>query len=527
MKRVLVSDNLSEIGIQTLKNSPGIQVDVDTNLSKEELIKKIKGYHGLAIRSATKVTSDIIDAAKNLQVIGRAGIGLDNVDIEAATKRGIVVMNAPEGNMITTAEHTISMMLSLSRNIPQATASMKAKKWEKKRFMGRELFNKTLGIVGLGRIGSIVADRARGMKMNVIAYDPFISEDKVNEMGIELVSLDELFERSHYITLHVPLSDETRNLINEEAFKKMKRGVIIINCARGGMVNEKDLYEAIKSGKVAGAALDVFEQEPPQNNPLFDLDEVICTPHLGASTDEAQKNVAAAIAEQIANYLLHGTIKNAVNVTSVSGDTFARIKPYMDLAEKLGSFQSQLESGALEEITVEYSGDIVELDVTPITTSILTGIFRPILGDSVNFVNAPIIAKERGVKVVEAKSTKTEDFTSLLTVKTRSTKEENIVAGTLFGKKEPRIIRINKFRLEAIPQGNLLLFNTVDRPGVIGNIGSILGNTNINIANMQFSREEIGGKAIVLLNIDTPVSKKILGELTKLPNVVSIKQLKL
>ena len=527
MKRVLVSDSLSEIGIQTLKDSPGIQVDVDTNLSKEELIKKIKDYHGLAIRSATKVTSNIINAAKNLQVIGRAGIGLDNVDIEAATKRGIVVMNAPEGNMITTAEHTISMMLALSRNIPQATASMKAKKWEKKKFMGRELFNKTLGIVGLGRIGSIVADRARGMKMNVIAYDPFISEEKVNEMGVDLVSLDELFEKSHYITLHVPLSDETRNLINEEAFKKMKRGVIIINCARGGMVNEKDLYEAIKSGKVAGAALDVFEQEPPQDNPLFELDEVICTPHLGASTDEAQKNVAAAIAEQIANYLLHGTIKNAVNVPSVSGDTFAKIKPYMDLAEKLGSFQSQLESGALKEITIEYSGDIVELDVTPITTSILTGIFRPILGDSVNFVNAPIIAKERGVKVVEAKSTKTEDFTSLLTVKTRYTKEESIVAGTLFGKKEPRIIRINKFRLEAIPQGNLLLFHTVDRPGVIGNIGSILGNTDINIANMQFAREEIGGKAIVLLSIDSPVSKKILDELTKLPNVISIKQLKL
>jgi len=302
---------------------------------------------------------------------------------------------------------------------------------------------------------------------------------------------------------------------------------MIINCARGGMVNEKDLYEAIKSGKVAGAALDVFEQEPPQDSPLFDLDEVICTPHLGASTDEAQENVAVAIAEQIANYLLYGTIKNAVNVPSVSGDTLSRIKPYMDLAEKLGSFQSQLEPGALEEIAIEYSGDIAELDVTPITTSILTGIFKPILRDSINFVNAPIIAKERGVKVVESKSTKSEDFTSLLTIKTRTTKGENIVAGTLFGKKEPRIIRINKFRLEAIPQGNLLLFHTVDRPGVIGNIGSILGNTDTNIANMQFSREEIGGRAIVLLSIDTPVSKIILDELTKLPNVVSIKQLKL
>ncbi|MFH2011916.1 MAG: phosphoglycerate dehydrogenase [Pseudomonadota bacterium] len=527
MKKILVSDNLSEVGIQILKDTPNIHVDVCTNLSKEELKEKIKDYHGLAIRSATKVTADVIDAAKKLMVIGRAGIGLDNVDIEAATKRGIVVMNAPEGNMITTAEHAIAMMLSLSRNIPQATASMKANKWEKKKFRGKELFDKTLGIIGLGRIGSIVADRAKGLKMNIVAYDPFISEEKAREMEIELLSLDELFERSNYITVHVPLSEGTRNIINKKAFKKMKDGVMIINCARGGIVNEKDLYEAIKSGKVAGAALDVFEKEPPEDNPLFSLDEVICTPHLGASTDEAQENVAIAIAEQISSCLLHGTIRNAVNVPSVTGDTLTRIKPYIDLGEKLGSFQSHLEKGALEEITIEYSGDIAELDVTPITSSILIGIFKPILKDSVNFVNAPVIAKERGVKVVESKTTKSGDFTSLLTIKIRSAKEENIVAGTLFGKKEPRIIRINKFRLEAIPQGNLLLFHTVDRPGVIGNIGSVLGETDINIANMQFSREEIGGKAIVLLNIDTPVSKKIMDKLTKLPNILSIDQLKL
>jgi D-3-phosphoglycerate dehydrogenase len=527
MKRILISDNLSEKGIEILRNTQGIQVDVDTNLSKDKLIEKIKDYNGLAIRSATKVTSDVIDAAENLQVIGRAGIGLDNVDIGAATKKGIVVMNAPEGNTTTTAEHAISMMLALTRKVPQATISLKAGKWEKKKFMGREVFNKTLGVVGLGKIGSIVADRAKGLKMDVIAYDPFISKGRVSEMGIEQVSLDELFARSDYITLHIPLNEETSGLINTESFKKMKDGIMIINCARGGIVNEKDLYDAIKSKKVAGAALDVFEKEPPGDNPLFDLDEVICTPHLGASTDEAQKNVTVDIAEQMINYLLHGTIKNAVNVPSVSGDILSTIKPYMDLSEKLGRFQSQLESGAIEEINIEYIGDIAELDVTPITTSILMGIFRPIMGDTINFVNAPIIAQERNVKVVESKSRKSEDFTSLLTIRTISTKGENLVAGTLFGKNEPRIIRINKFRVETIPNGNMLLFYTIDRPKVIGNIGAILGDMDINIANMQFGREEIGGDAIVLLNIDSPVSKETIEKLSKLPNVVSIKQLKL
>ena len=527
MKKVLVSDNLSSKGIEILEKTPGVEVVVDTNLSPEDLKRTIGDYHGLAIRSATKVTADIIDTADNLRVIGRAGIGLDNVDIKAATKRGIVVMNAPEGNMTTTAEHAVSMMLSLSRNIPQATASMKAGKWEKKKFMGRELSDKTLGIVGLGRIGSIVADRAKGLRMNVIGYDPFISEERVHEMGIEQVSLDELFARSDYITLHIPRSEETRNLINKAAFEKMKQGVMIINCARGGIVNEKDLYEAIKGGKVSGAALDVFEQEPPGLNQLFELDQVICTPHLGASTDEAQQNVAVAIAEQIGNYLLRGTIRNAVNVPSVSGETLSRIQPYMNLAEMLGSFQSQLDSGPMQEIIIEYSGDIAELDVTPITTSILIGILKPIVGDSVNFVNAPIIAKDRGVKVVESKSRQSEDFTSLLSTKILSAKGESLVAGTLYGKKEPRIIRINQFRLEAVPEGNMLLFYTIDRPGTIGNIGTILGKMDINIANMQFGREEAGGNAIVLLNIDSSLSKETLNELAQLSNVLSVKQLRL
>jgi len=527
MTRVLISDNISEKGIEILRNTPGIEVDVNTGLSKEELRDKINDYHGLAIRSATKVTADILEAAKNLRVIGRAGIGLDNVDVPAATKKGIVVMNAPEGNMTTTAEHAISMMLALSRNIPQATASMKAGKWEKKRFMGRELSNKTLGIIGLGRIGSIVADRAKGLKMNVIAYDPFILQEKVHDMGIEQVSLDELFTRSHYITLHIPFSEETKNIIDGKALKKMNDGAMIINCARGGIIDEKALYEAIKDGKIAGVALDVFEKEPPDNNPLFDLEEVICTPHLGASTDEAQENVAVAITEQLANYLLYGTIKNAVNVPSVSSETISRMKPYMDMAEKLGCFQSQLESGALEEIIIEYNGDIAELDVTPITTSMLTGILRPILGDVINFVNAPIIARERGIKVVESKSRQSEDFTSLITTRVRSTKGENSIAGTLFGKKEPRVIWVNQFRVEAIPQGNMLLFSTIDRPGVIGNIGNILGNMKINIANMQFGREEIGGKAIVILNIDSPLSKETLEKFTQLPNIISVKQLRL
>ncbi|MBW1678559.1 MAG: phosphoglycerate dehydrogenase, partial [Deltaproteobacteria bacterium] len=365
--KVLVSDNMSELGIDVFRKTEGIEIDVKVGLAPEELKSIIKGYDGLTVRSATRVNREIIDAADRLKVIGRAGTGTDNIDKKAATKRGIVVMNTPGGNTITTGEHTIAMLMALLRNIPQATAAMKAKKWEKKKFMGTEIYNKTLGLIGMGKIGTVVAERARGLQMNVIVYDPFITSTVAERLGVETVSLDELFARADFITVHTPKNKETENLIDKDAFKKMKTGVRVINCARGGIVNEDDLYAAIKSGKVAGAALDVFGEEPPGDNPLLELDEVICTPHLGASTQEAQANVAVAVAEQMADYLLNGTIRNAVNVPSISRELLATLSPYLTLAERMGSFQSQIISGALEEVTIEYSGNIINYELKPIT----------------------------------------------------------------------------------------------------------------------------------------------------------------
>jgi len=381
MKKVLVSDTLSVEGIEIFKNTPGIEVDVMTNLTPDELKGVIKDYDGLAIRSATKVTKEIIDCAEKLTVIGRAGIGLDNVDINAASKRGIVVMNTPGGNTITTGEHAIAMMLSLARKIPQATASMKAGKWEKNKFMGNEFFNKTLGIIGIGRVGTIVADRALGLKMNVVAYDPFISPSAAEKIGIVLVSLEDLLKKSDFITVHTPSTKDTKGMINAAAFAKMKKGVFIINCARGGIVVEKDLHDALVSGKVAGAALDVFEEEPTKNKDLVALDNVICTPHLGASTDEAQINVAIAIAEQIAGFLTRGEIRNAVNFPSVSAELLSVIQPYVNLAEKLGRFEAQIIKGGLREVIVEYNGEILNYNVAPITISLLKGLLTPILNE--------------------------------------------------------------------------------------------------------------------------------------------------
>ncbi len=524
--KILVSDNLSEKGVEIFKNTPGIEVEVKTGLKPEELKRIIKNYEGLVVRSSTKATAEIIEAADKLKVIGRAGTGVDNIDKEAATKRGIVVMNTPGGNTITTAEHTVSMLLSLSRNIPQATASLKAGKWEKKKFMGTELFNKTLGIVGLGKIGSVVADRALGLKMKVIAYDPLISPETSSKMGVELVSLGELFSRSDYISPHTPVTPETRGLLGADSFKKMKDGVKILNCARGGIVNEKDLVEAIKSGKVSGAALDVFEKEPPKDNPLLELDEVICTPHLGASTEEAQINVAVAVAEQMIDYLMNGTIRNAVNVPSIDGKLFSVLTPYLTLAERMGSFQSQIITGNLEEIIVEYSGDVLHYDVGPITTYLLKGLLK-FLDEDVNFVNAPIIAGERGIKVVETKSSEAEDFISLITLKTKTSSEESLMSGTILGKRDLRIVKFNKFRLEIPPEGHMLLIHSNDRPGVIGTIGMVLGDGKVNVSRMQFGREEREGRSLVVLGTDSPISQLMLEKMKKLPNIILVQQVEL
>lgn len=525
--RILVSDTLDKEGIEILKQAPSIEVDVMTNLTHDELKGVIKDYDGLAIRSATKVTADVIERAEKLKVIGRAGIGLDNVDVIAASKKGIVVMNTPGGNTITTAEHTIAMMFALARKIPQATASMKAGKWEKNKFMGSEVYNKTLGIIGIGRVGSIVADRALGLKMNVIAYDPFISHEAAEKLGITLVSLDELLQRSHFISVHTPMTKETRGMINASAFAKMRDGVFIINCARGGIVSEKDLYDAVKSGKVAGAALDVFEEEPTKNTDLISLDCVICTPHLGASTEEAQKNVAIAIAEQIVDYLTKGEIRNAVNFPSVTAEILSQIQPYLALAEKLGKFEAQIVAGGIEEVHVEYSGEILNYNVAPVTISLLKGLLEPILNENINYINAPLVAKERGIKVIESRSSEVKDFTSLISLTVKTRKETSFIAGTIFGRQDPRIVRIGDFSMEVIPEGHMLVLYNYDRPGVIGNIGTTLGNNNINIARFQLSREQVDGQALVVLSTDSVVPEEVLQKLLHLPNVISVKQLEI
>ncbi len=521
MKKVLVSDKLAPEGVEIFINAPGIEVDVTTNLTPEELKGVIKNYDGLAVRSASKITADIIDNAEKLKVIGRAGIGLDNIDAPAASKRGIVVMNTPGGNTITTAEHAIAMMLSLARKIPQATISMKAEKWEKNKFMGSEVYNKTLGIIGIGRVGSIVANRAQGLKMNVIAYDPFISRDAAEKSGVKLMPLDEVLAASDFISLHTPLTDETRRIINAEAFKKMKTGVYVINCARGGIIVEDDLYDALVSGKVAGAALDVFEEEPSGNHKLMKLDNVICTPHLGASTDEAQRNVAIAVAQQIVDYLTKGEIRNAVNFPSVSAEVLKLVRPHLTLAEKMGHLQAQILSGGTEEIEIEYSGEILDYDVAPVTIAFVKGFLTPILQENVNFINAPIIARERGIRVIESRSTEIKDYTTMISARITTSEETSVVEGTIFGRQDPRIVRINDFTLDVMPEGHMILLYNQDRPGVIGNVGVTLGNNGINIARLHLSRELIDGKALVVISTDSAASDDVLSQLKNLPNVLS------
>ncbi|MBW2066177.1 MAG: phosphoglycerate dehydrogenase [Deltaproteobacteria bacterium] len=525
--RVLISDPLSEVGVRRLEEAPDIEVEVNTGLGPEELKEVIGDFDGLVIRSATKVTSEIIEAAEKLKVIGRAGIGVDNVDIPAATRKGIVVMNTPHGNTITTAEHAIALMMALSRNIPQATASMKEGKWEKKKLQGRELYDKTLGLIGAGNIGRIVADRARGLKMKVIVYDPYINPETVKDLELEPVSFEDLLHRSDYITIHTPKTEETANMINRDTMAKMKKGAMVINCARGGIVNEDDLYEALASGHLGGAALDVFSTEPPGRIKLLDLPNFICTPHLGASTREAQENVARDVAEQIVAFLREGTVKNAVNVPSISGELMRVLNPFMVLAEKMGLLQGQLAEGGLKEVQVRYAGRVAEYDVAPLTAAVLKGLLTPALDGRVNFVSAPHIASERGIKVIESRTETSEDFASLIFLKVVSANGENIVSGTVFGKKLPRIVRINDFYLEAVPEGHNLLLFCEDVPGVIGRIGTLLGENSLNIGRMQVGREEGDGRTVIFLNMQTPVGEVVLKGLGSLENVLSVKRVEL
>ncbi|MDH4226645.1 MAG: phosphoglycerate dehydrogenase [Deltaproteobacteria bacterium] len=527
--KVLISDSLSEAAVEIFKKAKGIECVVDTKITPEDLKKTINQYHGLAVRSRTKVTAEILEAATNLKVVGRAGTGVDNIDVPAATKKGVVVMNTPGGNTVTTAEHAIAMMVSLARHIPQATASMKRGQWEKKKYEGTELTGKTLGILGVGNIGSVVANRAQGLKMNVIAYDPFISTEAAEKMGITLVSLIELYEKSDFLSIHVPLLKETKNIVNKEAFDKMKKGVKLINCARGGIVNEQDLLEAIKNKKVAAAALDVFEQEPPpKDHPLLALEEVIMSPHLGASTFEAQENVAIAVAEQMVDYLTTGTVRNAVNVPSVSGDVLAAIGPYITLGEKLGSLQGQLLSGGIEEVSIEYAGEVVGHNTAPITTAVLKGLLSCVMEDvGVNLVNASSLAKDRNIKVSETKSSRAIDFASSVTITVKASGKEQLVEGALFGKSEPRLVKLDKFFLDAVPEGNLLILHNEDKPGVIGNVGTLLGENKVNVARLHLGRAKAGGEAVSVWSIDGPLSKDVSDKLKKLPHMISAKAVKL
>ncbi|MGM0428307.1 MAG: phosphoglycerate dehydrogenase [Thermodesulfobacteriota bacterium] len=525
--KVLVSDPLSDVGVAAFKDTPEIEVDVNTGLDARGLKEIIGEYDGLAIRSATRVNTEILDAAHRLKVIGRAGIGLDNVDIPEASKRGIVVMNTPEGNTITTAEHTMALIMALSRRIPQATASLKQGAWEKKALKGQELFNKTLGLIGVGHIGRIVADRAKGMKMKVIAYDPYIKPETVEKLDLEPVSFEALLERADYITIHTPKTAETADMINREAIGRMKPGAMLINCARGGIVNEDDLYHALKSGHLGGAALDVFASEPPGKIPLMELSNFICTPHLGASTQEAQDNVAKDVAQQIIAYLLHGTVKNAVNVPSISAELMTVLRPYATLLERMGAFQSQLAESAVVEARVQYSGNVVDYDVTPLTTAMLKGLLTPILKYDVNFVNAPYIAADRGIKVVESKSKTSEDFASLVKLTVKTLEGEHIVSGTIFGRDLPRILRINNFYLEAIPEGHSLLIHNENTPGVIGHIASTIGRHGININRMQVGEEKEKLQNVIFLTTSVAVDDAIIEALSGLDHIFSAKRIEL
>ncbi len=527
MSRVLVSDKLVDEGLEVLAGAPGIELDHRPGIDADELRRILPEYDGLIIRSGTKVTADLIEVARNLRVIGRAGIGVDNIDLAAATARGIIVMNTPEGNAITTAEHAIALMTSLARSIPQATASMRAGQWDKSKFRGIELFNRVLGVIGLGNIGGIVADRARGLRMRVIAYDPIVSEEQAQRLGVERVSFDDLVERADVITIHVPLTKDTRGLIGAREFARMKDGVLLVNAARGGIVDEAALLDALECGKVAGAALDVFENEPPPaDHPLLARADVIATPHLGAATEQAQLNVAIAVAEQVREYLESGVVRNAVNLPPVSAEELERLRPYIALGEKLGLFQGQTCS-AIEEIDVECAGEVAELNVTPVTLAVLKGLLEPWVGERVNFVNAPVIAQQRGIRVVESKSAAYEDYRSLLTVRLKSADCEQLVAGTIFGNVQPRIVRVDDFRLEAVPEGPSLLIRNLDRPGVVGQVGSILGDRGINISRMQLGLQLGGERALQLLNVDPAPGSDVMQALQAIPAIESVQLLDL
>ncbi|MEA2102323.1 MAG: phosphoglycerate dehydrogenase [Thermodesulfobacteriota bacterium] len=520
--KILISDKLSDRGVEILKQA-GFDVDVNTGLAPEEILKIIGEYDGLVVRSATKATPKLIAAATKLKVIGRAGAGVDNIDIKAASRQGIVVMNTPGGNTVTTGEHTIAMLMALTRNIPQATASMKAGKWEKKKFPGREVLNKTLGIIGMGRVGSVVASRARGLKMNVIVYDPFVSNELAEEMGITLAGIDEVYTRSDYITVHTPLMKETKGLVGAEAFEKMKTGVMVLNCARGGIIDEKALLDALDSGKVAGAAIDVYTKEPPEDRDLVNHPKCICTPHLGASTHEAQENVAIAVAEQIVDYLKNDVIRNALNVPSVNPEMMPKIRPYINLAEKMGSFLGQTISGGIQKITISYTGDAAALDTKPVTIAGIKGFFSAFI-DDVNDVNAPVLIKERHIDLVESHSSEEKIFTNTIKITVEVKGGSRYLTGSVFKDNDLRFVDIDNYPIEVIPKGYMLVIYNRDMPGTVGKIGTILGEAQTNIGRLFLGRDRQDGTAIIIINLDKELDAGIIGKIRNIQNALSVQE---
>ncbi|MEQ8411042.1 MAG: phosphoglycerate dehydrogenase [Erythrobacter sp.] len=521
--KVLISDKMDSNAARIFEER-GCDVDVKPGMSPDELKAVIGDYHGLAIRSSTKVTPEILDAATNLKVIGRAGIGVDNVDIPYASGKGVVVMNTPFGNSITTAEHAIAMMMALARQIPEANTRTKAGEWPKKDFMGVEVTAKTLGLIGAGNIGSIVASRAQGLRMKVIAYDPFLTEDRAIELGIEKVDLDTLLARADFVTLHTPLTDETRNILSRERLEKAKPGIRIVNCARGGLIDEVALKDCLESGQVAGAALDVFAEEPATDNPLFDAPNFICTPHLGASTTEAQVNVALQVAEQMSDYLVNGGVTNALNMPSLSAEEAPKLRPYMALAQKLGSLVGQLAHGSLTKISIEREGAASELNGKPITGAVLAGFMRR-YSDTVNMVNAPYLAKERGLDVSEIRHDREGAFSTLIRVTVETSSGPRSVAGTLFGTQSPRLVEIFGIGIEAELDGDMLYVVNDDKPGFIGRIGTMLGGHGINIGTFNLGRRDAGGEAVLLLSLDEHPGTEIMAEAERLEGVKLVKAL--
>jgi D-3-phosphoglycerate dehydrogenase len=523
MVKVLISDKMSPRAAEVFR-ARGIDMDEKPGMSSDELIACIGDYEGLAIRSGTKVVAEVIAAADNLKVIGRAGIGVDNVDIPAATARGIAVMNTPFGNSITTAEHAIAMMMALARDIPAADRSTQNGKWEKSRFMGVEITGKTLGVIGCGNIGSIAADRALGLRMKVVAFDPYLSPERAIDLGVEKVELDDLFARADFITLHTPLTDSTRDIIDAAAIKKMRKGVRIINCARGGLVNEAAAKAALQSGHIGGLALDVFAEEPAKENDLFGVDNLIATPHLGASTTEAQENVAMQVAEQMADFLIDGAVTNALNMASVSADDAPKLRPYMQLAEQLGSFAGQITETGLKSATIEYEGHVAGLNTRPLTAMVVQGLLAPLL-DQVNMVNALVVAKERNIEITEVIRDRVGNYNTLIRLKIITEKGPRDVAGTLFADEKPRIVDVNGIHVEAELSPKMLFVINDDKPGFVGSLGALLGSANINIATFHLGRAEKGELALALVSVDQEISDDLLNDMTALPQIMQVKVL--